>query len=55
MKKTKQMQSEGKPKSLPSKECLECKLFRTFVTCFGLTFADMKHKGLSRQTSASDL
>lgn len=26
----------------PTAECLECKLYRAFVTCFGLTFADVK-------------
>lgn len=33
---------EGRPKSLPSTECIECKLYRAFVTCFGITIEDMK-------------
>ncbi len=26
----------------PTAECLECKLFLTFMKCFGLTFAEIK-------------
>lgn len=42
MNKTRRKQNEGKRVSLPSKECIECKLYRAFVTCFGITVADMK-------------
>ena len=34
--------TEEKPQPLPSKECIECKLYRAFVTCFGITAEDMK-------------
>lgn len=39
---------DNKPKqqdnsSVPSSaECFECKIYLAFMTCFGLTFADMK-------------
>lgn len=42
MNKTENKHTEGRPKNLPSKECLECKLFHAFMTCFGLTFADLR-------------
>lgn len=35
-------QSEDTRPYPPSSECLECKLFQSFVTCFGLTRADMQ-------------
>lgn len=33
---------EGTPPGIPSKECIECKLYRAFVTCFGITAEDIK-------------
>ncbi len=43
--KTNPKNKEGKLQSLPSKECIECKLYRAFVTCFGITAEDMRRDG----------
>lgn len=42
---TTRKRDEGRLRNLPSKECIECKLYRAFVTCFGITVSDMRRQG----------